>query len=401
MITCRENLALFTGLVFALGLTTQLLALPPLGLTQVLSTPDPYQGVVERRARIAAIDGVVYVSTHEGIYPVDASGLGALIQPVAAGAANLFNTTRVVMVPGDELYFGANFSGFDGGPRIYPLGDPTNPVVAWSTNTSIYGIDSSLRAVGRASFPADPSIGSESIAAVLLADGTVVPANDPPTYTIPNDEPYFIEAVDVSPSGVAIGPSAQPSDAPLIPEATGLLYPDGRVEVLETLFGGFGDIADRADGKGLNVGYFDDINGPTIRYGDTEVIIDPGAFQPGYPLVSESNFAVIGTSQAANRPLLAFYPGIDSDGPNLPVELIGLFPELATIEFEYVLDVASYDNQVHLLVSGDDGLWLFTGLDPSVVPEPSCLTWLGVFGAFVALRRGGRYPNELCGRAVS
>ena len=92
--------------------------------------------------------------------------------------------------------------------------------------------------------------------------------------------------------------------------------------------------------------------------------------------------------------LFGYYPGIVPGYPERSVPLLDLFPELATIDIDVILDVASKDGYLYMTLSGSDGLYLFGARDPSVIPEPStfALAFLGIF-AVLATRRSGSASN--------
>jgi hypothetical protein len=57
------------------------------------------------------------------------------------------------------------------------------------------------------------------------------------------------------------------------------------------------------------------------------------------------------------------------------------------VDFDYVTDIASANGQVHLLLSGDDGLWLYSAVDPTWVPEPTSALLMACALAPLAYRR--------------
>ncbi len=335
-------------------------ALPPLGLTQIDSDED-------RFSRIAVFDGTAYVSTRSGVYPIDASGVQPLLLPAPIGFGPLALTTRVVKGESGELVFAASFEAgvtFDG--VALSLDNLQTPLVTWNFSGAVRAIDSELGAV--------------SGGRILLNDGSGFDTDA---------SEYFFSGSDMTPSGVAIGFAAVPGT---IGSVAALYDLDGDVEFLGPI-GLQGGIKDRSDGLGINYGFSSDYH--VVRYGESDPVeidksIDRSAFVDGFVHVSETDFVVV-QAYNPNSPdydFLAYYPGINPAGLDRSVPLGDLFPELSTIDFDRITDISSSEGQIHLLLSGDEGLWLFAARDPSVVPEPSavCIGAMLVIG-FAALRK--------------
>ncbi len=342
-------------------------ALPPLGLTQIDIEEDP-------SARLAVFDGTAYVSTDAGIYPIDELGVQSVLVPSPSGFGAIAGTTRVVKSVSGDLIVAATFDrqpGVAGGAVALALNDLQSPILAWSFFGSVSAIDSRLRAVG------------------IDLDGYVLNENGSVEFFGANSN--FFRPYDLTPNGVAYGTGAIPNT---IGAAPALLDLDGGFEFLAG-FGGPNSIRERSDIEGINVAYSAEYL--TVEYADSRIFnIDES--QNRFPLgnefihVSESDFVVVQTrsfpQSASLADILAYYPGINPAGIDRSVPLGDLFPELSTIDFDYITDISSSEGQIHLLLSGDDGLWLFAARDPSVVPEPStvCIGAVLLIG-FAALRK--------------
>lgn len=173
-----------------------------------------------------------------------------------------------------------------------------------------------------------------------------------------------------------------------IGSAAAIVYPNDEIEFLSN-FGIATSVRSTQSGA-LNVGIV--TAGPGIRYGDDPVVaIDPaagdGLVDIERVLVSESPFAVLAEFPSAFAQHQAYYPGVIADDPTRAIVLNELFPELAAIDYRDVLDVSSYQNQLHLLLANDSQLWVYTTADPSLVPEPLTATYVLLAIGLVTPRR--------------
>ncbi len=340
------------------------IALPPLGLTQIRIDED-------RSARFAVIDGVAYASTSAGVFPIDAAGVQPVLVPAPSGFGPLIQTTRVLKSDTGRLVFAATFDreqfSSSGGVAL-DLSDLQNPLVVWNFGGRVRAINSTL--------------GGISSGRILLNDGSIVNTGA---------SEFFFSGADMTASGVAIGDATIPGTAGGAPA---LRTQVGEITILGS-FGEPGGVKQRSDDQSLNYGYSE--NWFTVVYGgSTEMNIDESIGRMsfgGSVHVSETDFVVVEASDPDTlvRDFLAYYPGINPAGRDRSVPLGDLFPELSTIDFDYITDISSSEGQIHMLLSGDDGLWLFAARDPSVVPEPStvCLGALLMVGfAALRLRRG-------------
>ena len=169
--------------------------------------------------------------------------------------------------------------------------------------------------------------------------------------------------------------------------------PQARLEVLRrTEFAT--SIQDRLDDNGVNIGLTSErLEG--VRYGDgLPIDIDSSlGLASGSPtvIVSESDFTIIsGRRGSGARPEghRLYYPGVNPAGSDQSVALLDFYPELQSIDIDKVIEATSSGGQIHLLLSGDDGLWLFAAPDPSLIPEPGTATLLLVaFGGMLLGRR--------------
>lgn len=354
-------------------------ALPPLGLTPVSDTATG--------GGLAVIDGVAYVSRANGVIPIDSEGVGSTIVPTpAASDSNLLAVTRAVPGPDGAPYIVAEYLsepdayGFEEYfVAWHSLASPDAPVAMQSLPsdietrdgyTHLRGVDSDLR--------------------VLIDDGYFQLSElllDGSSNLLELQGSQYINVFDVAPNGVAIGSAWVPNS---IASAGALLYPDGRVVFTDSNLFPFGDAnsVDVSPTEELNIGFWSD--GYLVRYGDEPPIeIDPSfesGFGDGRVLVSESRFAVISDRSSSDPDHRAFFPGISEEGPDRSVALEDLFPALATINYDRIAGLTSQDGQVHLLLSGDAGLWLFAAPDPSLIPEP---TTLGLAGLSIVAALGG------------
>ncbi len=365
-----RSVATTVAIVVGLLRCSTSVALPPLGLTQ-LSSHD------YRFAKLSVIAGTGYVSTDVGIYRVDASGIQPLLVPAPTGFGPLTGTglTRVVETASGERIFAASFDSAgvaSGGTLALNLSDLLTPIITWQRLDYVIGIDSSLRAIGGNFRFNDDTF-------TLLADGSA---------QLIGAEQLFFQPADLTPSGTAIGFGNIPNTTASAPALYNL---DGIAEFI-TLDGAEGGIKDRLDGVGFNYGYSGEYH--TVQYGNglnvnIDESIDRFSVNSDIVIPSESDFTVVQIRGLGNSfDKFAYFPGINPNGFDRSVPLFNLFPELATIDFDYITDISSSEGQIHLLLSGDDGLWLFAARDPSVVPEPStvCIGAMLVIG-FAALRK--------------
>ena len=347
---------------------TSAVALPPLGITQLQTERD-------RDAELAVINGTAYVSGKDGVLPIDASGVGELIVPTSATFGPFVRTKRAVADLNGNVFFGAQFKRGEGlfgkfpGIELYELDNPLVAYDSWITAGLLQGFDSSLNGY--------------TIHAILLPNGTGIS----PIPFISNEIESF--GVDrVAPSGILLGGGAIPNTLGAGPVLRSL---GGTAELLAQS-GASHSIRDRLDNNGVNIGYKN-----LLRYGQAlPIIIDPAEGHPRSIIVSESDFTVVNrgedTLEAPENHV--FYPGVNPAGDDLSVPLIHLFPELQSLDFDDVSDVTSFGGNIHLLLSGQTGQWLFVAPDPSLIPEPTTASLvMGLFGT-LALRRGRRASPE-------
>lgn len=325
------------------------------------------RSVEDETARIAVIGDTGYISTRDGIQPINQDGLLPLVAPVEPTFGPLIGTNRVVADSNGELFFGAKFDRRDfffgrrGG--LYSLEDPSTPARTWPGISSFVGFDSSLR-------------GYTGIH-VLMPDGSIIS----PIPFMSDDISQFF-AGDVTPKGTVLGGGVIPGT---IGEGPALLYTDGSAELL-SFFGSGDSIRDRLDGDGVNVGYVADL--PVVRYGSSPeiVLVRPMLQCCSFDIiVSESDFTAVSFGRGA-KDQFVYYPGVNPAGDDLTVPLLDVFPALQSLDFDEVIDASSAGGQIHLLLSGDDGLWLFAAPDSTVVPESATATLSGMLIGILMLR---------------
>jgi hypothetical protein len=264
------------------------------------------------------------------------------------------------------------------------------PVVTWDIDPTtgdpleLAGVDRSLRGLGNI-------VGGEIelpiyIPAAFFVDGSVNPLTVPD----PAGGAFLIRA---SPNGYAIGEAHIPGTAG---SSIGLWSPDGSFSFVSVLGYFNGVLRDRSDPQGINVGLYP---GPAaIQYGDRPFLFvtdaDGELVRTRVLLLSQSDFAVLDTDEfgdSESPTYLGFFPGIVPDDPTQAVPLLDVFPELASVNFDRVTDLAAVDGRIYMTLVGEDGLYLFGARDPSVIPEPATvvLALLAVLAGcgFTARRR--------------
>lgn len=182
------------------------------------------------------------------------------------------------------------------------------------------------------------------------------------------------ELIDIEPNGYMIGTGYIPGT---IGSGSFLVAPDG-----SSILAGGGasgnNAATRRDGNGINLA----INYPafTVTYGDgrrVEVQSPDGQYPHSIEDVyaSENDFVVFTTRDYVNGEIyyedFAYFPGINPTSEDWSVSLEEYFPELQNLDYDRVVDIASSEGRLHLLLSGEDGLWIYAANDPTFVPEPS------------------------------
>ena len=341
------------------------IASPPIGLTQLDTQPD-------RSAKLAVIGGVAYASRPDGVQPVDAAGVQPTIGLSHPTLGDLQSTSRVVEAAAGGVYVVGDFDRPAGqsfpGSAVFRLDQPSTPLVTWEIDFALrtVGLDENLRAVANGiGFP-------EPIE--LLPDGT-------------SDilSPTAFSVADIEPGGLAIGDAVIPNT---IGSAPVLFSPGSDVPDFLGFNGFSGSIEDRIDGNGVNIGFTEAFE--TVIYGNGDTVqIDEsiGAVgREGRPLVSGSDFVVIDIRFPSNNHLV-YFPGVNPAGADRSVPLLDFFPDLQALAFDTVTDISSHGGQIHLLLSGDDGLWLYAAPDPTVIPEPTTLLLAAAMGLGAPRRR--------------
>jgi hypothetical protein len=335
----------FAILLFLIASTAQ--ALPPLGLTQVAATDDS-------TSQLVVIDGVAYVSHHTGVSLVDTTGLAETIIPQNAVFLNPSQPTRAVLGDDGEVYVGINYDAggtiATGGASLFRLSEPTQAVASWEGLFAL-GFDSQRNGMG-----ATGDIPSESAVWSRL---------HPNETTSPVPASWF-ETRSVLPSGLVAGNA---SVAGTIGSAGATLDAADNIDFIDS-FGSLWGARERADGDGINVGY--DLGAANVVYfgsrGSTFIDgVSPSTSYRGV-MVSETDFTLLSQWDGDYS---VFFPGVNPAGDDLSVPLLSYFPDLSAVNFDAVTDIASADGQVHLLLSGDDGLWVYSAVDPTWVPEPT------------------------------
>lgn len=352
-------------------------ALPPLGLTRVSEQSSFLSS-------LSVIDGVAYVSTPAGVYPLDATGVGSPIVPTPpVGYSDLMDTTRVVVGPGGLAHFAAEFASGPSGPgehlfATYSIADPTSAI---SPGLQLFGPGDVIRRLG----------GIDSSLRVLVNDGfgnvLELFADGTSRSEALHGTDFVLEIAEVAPNGVAAVVAAIPNT---LGAAGALLLPNGRVSFLGPS-GGFGSVGSIkvTENGSMNIGTWADRH--YVAYGDEPPIgIDASidsSWNDGQTLVSESRFTVIADCWFARDPdHRAFFPGISDEGLDQSVPLESLFPELRRLDYDHIVDMTSQEGQIHLLLTGPAGLWLFAAPDPSLIPEPTALVLVGLA---IAVASGG------------
>ncbi len=348
------------------------MALPPLGLTQVSTSST-------LRPNLEVIDGTAYLGVTEGVWTVDTSGSQTFIPISHPTLGTPSSVTRAVKALDGELYVAANFNSFtnQAAAALFPLDQPTLPIVTWETpRIRVSGVDVNLRTFG--GFDYDD--GDE--ASKFLLDGSIEALPYPPGSNSSNN---ITRLNSMTPRGYALGSAGIPGT---IGSAPSLWSPTGEFSFLDGSNSPT-SIRDREDGTGVNTAW--DI--PAIKYGgDAPILIagNPENFAAIWVMVSHSDFVVVQDSVFPQETKYAFYPGINPDHPDRAVPLLDVFPQLTTIDIDYISDLASVSGYLYMTLSGSDGTFLFGARDPSVVPEPATAAMMLLATIFAVTRRGGR-----------
>ena len=333
-----------SGAAVALLCAVTAYASPPLGLTQVSPAPAS-------RSKLAVVDGVAYVSNSLGVTPVDDTGRLPVVEAPDGVFHGPISATRVVKGGDGRLYLGVNYESggeyLNGGSILFQLSSGAMaPVASWDGLDAI-GFGSDLRGIG---CRRGACLGYFSNRR-LLPDGTET--------LLPGE---WFKVVEVTPSGLAIGIANIPGT---LGAAVASLSVDDEVSFL-TDHGDVLNARERLDGGGVNF-VWDGGLGATVYYAERGPYTIGRSFDYT-ALVSESDF-VVGYETIQNA--VVFYPGVNPSGSNATVPLRDYFPDLRTLNFDEVTDIAPADGKIYLLFSGSDGLWLYTAVDPTVVPEPT------------------------------
>jgi hypothetical protein len=153
---------------------------------------------------------------------------------------------------------------------------------------------------------------------------------------------------------------------------------------------GLSSFRDRNDGRGVNIG-----KGSVVIYGwgaDSQSFqLHERQFNPGNTIVSQGDLAVY--NPPSEQPVV-FYPGIDPANPSRGLPIHEVFPDLANIAIDRVLNLYAVDRRIYMtLRTQNDQFLLFGARDPSVVPEPTCvLQALVALAIFVPRRARSRQP---------
>ena len=352
-------------------------ALPPLGLTQISSTPIS-------SSNLEIIDESAYLGVPGGVWTIDTLGdktFVAIAHPTHGSATSV---TRVVEAFDGDLYVAANFGSdywASSSATLYALSAPSTPINTWTEPYQVYGVDAQLRTFGN--FNNEP-IGTD--ARYFYMDGTSEPLAYPPGSSSLD---HSTSIVSSTPNGYAVGGARIPGT---LGGSPAFWTPTGDF----TFVFGFGSatsIRERIDGQGINIGAnlsspnillgqdgyeIKNLNGEFVDIGDNSVIVSHSDFVVFDALASQSSADFFG-----------YYPGIVPGQLDWPRRLLEIFPELASIDIDIITDLASVDGYIYMTINGSDGLYLFGARDPSVIPEPTplALAFLCLFAVLATRRR--------------
>jgi hypothetical protein len=256
--------------------------------------------------------------------------------------------------------------------------DSVEAVASWvdstsSTNNgfSTGGVDRFLRVFWDAT--AGP-------ASQLQLDGTII--------SLPNAT-AFSEIFFVTPNGYMAGADIRGT---AIATEGGVWDPNGNfrfVEEFANIPASFSSFRDRNDGRGVNIG-----KGSMVIYAwgaePQTYELDPEFF--GWrTTVSQGDLVVY---QRFDGQPFVFYPGIDPANPSRGLPIHEVFPDLANIAIDRVLNLYAVDRRIYMtLRTQNDQFLLFGARDPSVVAEPTCvLQALVAIAIFVPRRARSRQP---------
>src|SRR5690606_25310478 len=141
--------------------------------------------------------------------------------------------------------------------------------------------------------------------------------------------------------------------------------PNGDISFIDKL-GVADSIRDRADGNGANIGWYDFV-GPIVSYGEGRSLVilkqDGSSFYEDSPftirtLVSHGDSCIVEVFTSPFQAVSALYvfsPGIVPGFSDRAMPLLDIFPELSTIDIDFVSDLASVDGYLYMTLSGADG----------------------------------------------
>ncbi len=372
--TTRLRLASTLAMLAIFCAANQTHALPPLGLTQI--TPSNITPS-NTRAGLEIIDGTAYLNVTNGVWTVDSLGTTSFVSISHPTLGIPSSVTPVVKAFDGKLYTAANFSL---GQALFQLDQPLTPNMTWEIEAAhVSGVDAQLRVLGYTYIDFDSFFAARAVK--FVSNGS--------TELLPGEYAGDTFLFAVTPLGFALGDGGIPGtigSAPILwaPDDSFLSYVFG--------YGAAGSIRDRNDGQGVNIG---DIFEGLVLLGDTAYYIQDInglGLSDDAMIVSHSNFVValdFDFRTSSLRSLLGFFPGIIPDHPDRGLPLLDIFPQLATIDIDFITSLASVDGYLYMTLRGSDGTFLFGARDPSVIPEPTTALLLLIAIPYLGVSHAG------------
>lgn len=338
-----------------------LLALPPLGLISIGPATANYDSVT--------VSGeTAYLVREGGLTAVDSFGAISSINPSHPMFGSPEKVTRTVLAEDGSVYFVGVFKESPEivGSALFRIDSPDAPITTWLDGDEVVGVLPSLVAIGTRYTSAQNNF--ESSIMRYFSDGTseVFPIElDRTIYERPG-------VWDVTPNGLMRG------GADII----------GTIGARDIVWDGEGRIVtrrddfpislkDRDDGNGANA----DINNqPSVFSFDGEWNSFRASIDFNQPEVFQTEWVLTGTDLIfahgfANRHGVSWSPILDAtaEEPLFLRPLLEVFPDLPPMTNSRLIDAETLDGRFYLLFETDGQAYLYGGIDPSVVPEPTAL----------------------------
>ncbi|QDS98875.1 PEP-CTERM sorting domain-containing protein [Adhaeretor mobilis] len=354
------------SIVVAFAITTAASALPPLGLTLVGPAGPDYQ-------QIDILGDSAYLGRPTGITVVDTFGNVSAVDPTHSTLGTPFFLRRPILADDGDVYYAANFRAFSDAAALYRIDQPATPVTTWLGGAVIGGVLPSLVSLGYN--------GSHTVR--YFPDGSSEPF------------PVYLDALgenpgigEVTPNGIMAG------GADIIGSiGTESYLWDASGDLIGFPFDNPLSLRDRDDGNGFAT----DLNNTPVVYtnnGTWSRFITSIDFNE--PAVFQTSWVVTGTdlvfgNSFFNRHGVSWSPLLEAtpENPLVLQPLLEVFPDLPPMVNSRLIDADTIDGRFYLLFETDGQTYLYGGMDPSVVPEPTTLA-LGLLSLAMAVFQSRR-----------